>query len=220
MTAKHRDAVVAGATGLVGGELLRLLATAPEYARVFAPTRGPLALDTPRIIALPAQFDRLGEVLGAVGAGCDVFCCLGSTIRAAGSREAFRAVDHAMVLALARWARRACARRFLLVSAVGADPDSPVFYNRTKGEAERDVRAEGPASVVVLRPSLLDGNRGESRLGERLALALSRPLARWIPRAYRPVAASAVAAAMLAAARDPAPPAMITSAAMAGAPTR
>jgi uncharacterized protein YbjT (DUF2867 family) len=220
MTTAPRTAVIAGATGLVGTELLHRLAGAAEYARVLALARAPLALSAPKIVPRPVQFDRLDDVLGDAGAGCDVFCCLGSTLRAAGSREAFRAVDHGMVLALAQWARRAGARRFLLVSALGADPASGVFYNRTKGEAERDVRAEGPASVVVVRPSLLDGKRGESRPGERLALALSRPFARWIPRAYRPVAASAVAAAMLAAAREPAPPAIIESSAMAGLPTR
>jgi nucleoside-diphosphate-sugar epimerase len=111
-----RDAVLAGGTGLVGAELLRLLACAGDYARVLAPTRRALPLQHPRIEPRPARFDALDEALAGAHAGCDVFCCLGTTIRSAGSREAFRAVDHGMVVALARWAKRHRARRFVLFS--------------------------------------------------------------------------------------------------------
>lgn len=215
-----RDAIVAGGTGLVGGELLRLLAWDDTYARVLALARRTLPLQHPRIEPRPARFDALDEALAGAAPGADVFCCLGTTIRAAGSREAFRAVDHGMVLALARWAKRLQARRFLLVSALGADPRSRVFYNRTKGEAESDARAEGPPSVVVLRPSLLDGERGERRFGEQLSLRLARPLASLIPAAWRPVHARDVAAALLEAAQAETPPPVIESAAMLGAATR
>jgi uncharacterized protein YbjT (DUF2867 family) len=218
MSARH--AVLAGATGLVGSELLRLLAWEDDYARVFAPARRALPLEHPRIETRPARFDALDDALAGVQRGADVFCCLGTTIRTAGSREAFRAVDHGMVLALARWAKRHRARRFLLVSALGADPRSRVFYNRTKGEAERDVRAEGPPSVVVLRPSLLDGDRRERRLGEALSLRLARPLAGVIPAAWRPVHARDVASAMLDAARADDPPPVLESAALQGAAAR
>lgn len=215
-----RDAVLAGGTGLVGAELLRLLAWEGDYDRVLALARRALPLSHPRIEPRPARFDALDDALAGARAGCDVFCCLGTTIRTAGSREAFRAVDHGMVVALARWAKRHGARRFLLVSALGADPRSRVFYNRTKGEAERDARAEGPASVVVLRPSLLDGDRSERRFGEQVSLRLTRPLAGLIPAAWRPVHARDVAAAMLDAARADHPPAVIESAALQGAAPR
>lgn len=215
-----RDAVLAGGSGLVGAELLRLLASEGDYARVLAPTRRALPVQHPRIEARPARFDALDEALSGANPGCDVFCCLGTTIRTAGSRDAFRAVDHGMVVALARWARRHDARRFLLVSALGADPRSRVFYNRTKGEAERDARAEGPSSVVVLRPSLLDGDRGERRFGEQISLRLARPLAGLIPAAWRPVHARDVAAAMRNAAGAEQPAAVIESAAMQGAASR
>jgi uncharacterized protein YbjT (DUF2867 family) len=215
-----RDAVLAGGTGLVGGELLHLLAWEGDHERVLALARRTLPLSHPRIEPRPARFDALDEALAGAREGCDVFCCLGTTIRTAGSREAFRAVDHDMVLALAHWAKRHRARRLLLVSALGADPRSRVFYNRVKGEAERDARAEGPASVVVLRPSLLDGERGERRFGEALGLALTRPLARAIPAAWRPVHARDVAAALLAAARADDPPPVIESAALQGTASR
>ncbi len=217
MTAPDRDAVIAGATGLVGSELLAAIARARAYPRVFALARRALPPDFPGLRAVEARFDALDAVLGAVRPGADIFCCLGTTIRKAGSQAAFRAVDHGHVVALARWARTAGARRLLLVSALGADPDSRVFYNRVKGEAERDVRAQGPASVVVLRPSLLDGERTEQRPGERFALALARPLRALIPARLRPVPAADVAAALLDAARATSPPPVLESASLLGA---
>lgn len=217
MSPPDRDAVVAGATGLVGGELLAAIARARAYPRVFALVRRALPSTFPGLREVEARFDKLGAVLGEVRPGANVYCCLGTTIRRAGSQDAFRAVDHGYVVALARWAREAGARRLLLVSALGADPDSRVFYNRVKGEAERDARASGPASVVVLRPSLLDGERTERRPGERLALALTRPLRRLIPAGLRPVPAADVAAALLQAARAASPPPVLESAQLLGA---
>lgn len=212
-----RDAVLAGATGLVGSQLLPLLANAPEYARVFALTRRALPIAAANLVAVPADFDALTASLQDAGPGADVYSCLGTTIRAAGSEAAFRRVDHDFVLALAHWAKARSARRFVLVSALGADPDSRVFYNRVKGEIERAVRAEGPTSVTILQPSLLDGERAQSRAGEQLALLITRPLRGLIPRAWRPVAARDVAAAMLLAARADPAPTLIASAAMHGA---
>lgn len=212
-----RNAVVAGSTGLIGSELLSLLVHAPEYRTVFALTRRPLAVSTPRVVAVAAEFDDLAAVLRSAGPGADVYCCLGTTMRAAGSEAAFRRVDHDYVVSLARWAKDNAARRFLLVSALGADARSRVFYNRIKGAAEQAVRAEGPAPVVILQPSLLDGARTEARAGEQLALSITRPLRGLIPRAWRPVLARDVAASMLLAARADPAPALITSAAMHGA---
>lgn len=216
-SAGARDAVLAGSTGLVGSQLLPLLASAPEYARVFALARRALPLTAPKVVAVPADFDALTASLQDAGHGADVYCCLGTTIRAAGSEAAFRRVDHDFVLALAHWAKARSARRFVLVSALGADPNSRVFYNRAKGEIERAVRAEGPAAVTILQPSLLDGERAQSRSGEQLALRITRPLRGLIPRAWRPVAARDVAAAMLLAARADPAPTLIASAAMHGA---
>jgi uncharacterized protein YbjT (DUF2867 family) len=129
----------------------------------------------------------------------DAFCCLGTTIKKAGSQEAFRAVDHDAVLAFARAAKRAGVRRFLVVTALGADARSSVFYNRVKGEAEQALQALGFESLVILRPSLLLGDRAESRPGERAAIVASRvlgPLLR--PFGSRPIEARTVARAMTA----------------------
>jgi uncharacterized protein YbjT (DUF2867 family) len=131
----------------------------------------------------------------------EAYCALGTTIRAAGSQAAFRAVDFDAVLAFARAARAAGVSRFALVSALGADPGSPTFYNRVKGEAEAELRAVGFAYLVIARPSLLVGDRGAlgqpARPGEAIAVALTKPVARWIPRAWRPIGAARVARSML-----------------------
>jgi uncharacterized protein YbjT (DUF2867 family) len=191
-----RTALVAGATGLVGGELVRQLAAHGGYARVTALVRRPADLpDT--VVPLTADFERLEDVADQLAAG-HVFCALGTTIRTAGSRAAFRRVDHDYVVSLARLARAHGARHFLLVSSVGADPRSRVFYSRVKGEVESAVQTLGYPSLTIVRPSLLLGPRSEFRLGE----ALVKPLGPLFPRRYRPVHARAVAATMIRAALE------------------
>ncbi len=181
-----RIALLAGASGLVGGHCLRLLLAEPAYGRVIALGRR----------ALPLQHAKLEQKL-------DVYCCLGTTIKKAGSQDAFRRVDHDYVVALAQAAKQAGARRFLLVSALGANPRSHIFYNRVKGEVERDVSAVAFAAVHIFRPSLLLGERAESRPLERLgtlAFGVLAPLLVGPLRPYRPIAAEAVAQAMVRAA--------------------
>ncbi|MBI4346199.1 MAG: oxidoreductase [Elusimicrobia bacterium] len=189
-------ALLAGATGLVGGECLRLLLESPAYSRVYAPARRALP-PHPKLSALPAE---LAAPLPLDLAGGHVFCALGTTYRKAGSAEAFRAVDYGLVLALARAAADRGAARFLLVSSSGADAASRFLYPRVKGEAERAVAVLPFEAVSILRPSLLLGPRAEPRPAEAvgralaplLALLLVGPLRRW-----RPIEASVVARAML-----------------------
>jgi uncharacterized protein YbjT (DUF2867 family) len=217
-----RTAVLAGPTGLVGGRLLDILLREPRYRRVVALSRRPLAPD-PKLEVVEADYDRLDHCLSGVGPAdrpVDVFCCLGTTIARAGSNEAFRRVDHDYALALGRWARGAAAHRMIVISALGADAASRVFYNRVKGETERDLGALGLSSLVVVRPSLLAGDRDEFRPGERLALIATRPFRALIPAGVRPIAAGDVARAMVDAALADAPPAVIDSAAMQGAGSR
>jgi uncharacterized protein YbjT (DUF2867 family) len=192
-------ALIAGASGLVGGCLLRHLLEAPEYDRVVSVGRCRLDLVHPKLGQVVADFtalDKLPERLR----GDDAFCCLGTTMRRAGSREAFRAVDHGAVLALAWAAKRGGARRFFTVSALGADPGSRVFYNRVKGEIEEALRVLGFATLGIFRPSLLLGSRREFRPGERLGAilaALFEPVLFGRLRRYRAIQAEVVARAML-----------------------
>jgi uncharacterized protein YbjT (DUF2867 family) len=196
-----RNALVAGASGLVGGLLLDALLESPLYREVCSLGRRPLPKQHPQLTQRTVDFARLeGEALPPAD---DAFCCLGTTIKKAGSQEAFRAVDHDAVLAFAKAARKAGARRFLLVTALGANPRSRVFYNRVKGETEEDLKALGFESLIILRPSLLLGERAESRPGERVAVVVTQvlgPLLR--PFSGRPIEARTVARAMLALARD------------------
>jgi uncharacterized protein YbjT (DUF2867 family) len=181
--------LLAGATGLTGEHLLDRLLSEPTVARVLAPTRRPLAahahLDNP--------VGELAELLPQLAGRVDTaFCCLGSTIKQAGSQEAFRAIDHDLVLAFARRARELGARHLLVVSALGAAPNSSVFYNRVKGETEQALKAMDWPQLTIVRPSLLLGARREFRLGERLAA----PLLRWLPGKYRGIEACALARAL------------------------
>jgi uncharacterized protein YbjT (DUF2867 family) len=132
------------------------------------------------------------------------FSCLGTTIKKAGSREAFRKVDHDAVLAFAQAAKRKGTLAFLHVSSLGANIKSSTFYSAVKGETERDVGRVGFPSVYALRPSILDGDRGESRPGEYVGLLVGRVLAPLLGK-YRPTRVEAVVETMVARAKAPAP---------------
>jgi uncharacterized protein YbjT (DUF2867 family) len=198
-----RRALIAGATGLVGACLLGMVRAAPAYSQVDLLLRRPLP---EALRASPAGGATLQEHVVELGgltrwpafpAVDDVYVCLGTTIRAAGSQEAFRRIDFDAVVSIARIARRRGATRLALVSALGADARSRVFYNRVKGEVEAELARLDYACMTVVRPSLLDGERAESRPGERVALALARPVARLIPARWRPIRAETVARCML-----------------------
>jgi len=184
---RTRSAVVLGASGLVGGELLDRLLGAPEWGRVVAVGRRALAREHPKLAQRVVDFERLAEAADAFAVD-DVFCCLGTTIRQAGSQAAFRRVDHDYPLEAARLALNRGAEQYLLVSAIGADAGARVFYNRVKGEVERDVAALALPRVVIVRPSLLLGERAEFRLGERVAavgMRVAAPLLVGALREYR-----------------------------------
>ena len=188
------NALLAGATGLIGRELA---------AQWSGP--GVLHLLVRRTVVAQSQLQRVHEVnfaaLPPLPQAELAYCCLGTTIKTAGSQAAFRAVDHGAVLAFARAARLAGVRHFGVVSALGANPRSGNFYSRVKGEMEAELATLGFASLLIARPSLLAGDRAPLgqplRLGERLALALSAPLTPLIPKAWRPIAAATVARALL-----------------------
>lgn len=195
-----RTAVLAGATGLVGGVLLDRLLADDTWHHVVTVGRRPVDREHPRLEQLVVSFTDLPDLPPCQ----DVFSCLGTTIRVAGSQEAFRAVDHDAVVALAGAAYRAGAERFLHVTALGASARSRIFYNRVKGEVERDVTTSGVPATVAFRPSMLDGERSESRPAERLGLVAMRAVAPLLGR-YRPTPVDALAAAMVAEAKA-APP--------------
>ena len=195
----RRIALLAGATGLVGRELLSLLLDDADIAEVVTLTRRPLQHPHPKLQQGVVEFDQLGNF--ALPGVDDFYCCLGTTIKRAGSQRAFREVDFVYPLAIARMALAAGATRCLFVSAMGADASSRIFYNRVKGELEAALAQLPFEAVFAFRPSLLAGDREEFRGGERIALAVARPLSLLIPAKFRPVAGIDVARAMLACAK-------------------
>ena len=202
-----RAAAIAGASGLTGHYVLNLLLDGGAFDPVLAVLRQPLHRNHPRLREKVVPFPELKNLPPvAVDAA---FCCLGTTIRKAGSKEAFRAVDHGCVLDFAAWAKANGARHFLLVSSVSASATSANFYLRVKGETERDLEALDFEWLDIFQPSFLLGARAERRPGERagqvlieaVQFALIGPLER-----YRGIPAAAVARAMVARAAAPGAP--------------
>lgn len=190
-----RTALLAGATGLVGGECLRLLIAADAYDRVVVLTRRSLGAvaANPKVREIVVDFAQLDSVQQELRAN-DVYCALGTTIKKAGSQAKFREVDYDYPRRLAELTLAHGARHYALVSALGASAASNVFYSRVKGELEDAVRAMPWPSLCLLRPSVIAGDRQESRPIERL---MEHTL-KFAPRRWRPVPASDIAAAMIA----------------------
>ena len=197
----QRSAAVIGATGLVGRHLVSTLIADPTYTKVVVLARRGLAVSHDKLEARLVDFDELDKHELDVD---DAFSALGTTIKQAGSKAAFRKVDFDFNLAFARAARRS-ADQLLLVSALGASDKSRIFYNRVKGELEEAVRALGFGGTHVFRPSFLAGDRDEKRVGERAGIFAARVLATVLPigpvRRARPIEASDVAGAMVSVAK-------------------
>jgi uncharacterized protein YbjT (DUF2867 family) len=194
MTAStHKTALVLGATGLIGDLLTHQLIASSHYANVKVLVRNPLAWQHPRLQEVAFDFERPN---GLIAQADDIFCCLGTTMKRAGSKEAFRKVDYQYPMDIARLGLDNGATQFAIVTAMGADPESSFFYNRVKGEVERDLTAMNFPTLLIFRPSLLLGNRSENRLGERLAEGAMRLFSPLIPAKYKGIEAAKVANAM------------------------
>lgn len=199
---KTRNALIAGASGLVGSHCLELLLKSDRYSQIISIGRRDLPIIHPKLDQQVVNFDELDKYSSELVAD-DVYCCLGTTIKKAGSEEAFYKVDHTYVTKLAEVTARRNATQFLVVSAMGADAGSIIFYNKVKGKMEQDINSYGFEAVHIFRPSLLLGNREEERTGEELASKVMKPLSGLMVgplRKYRPIQAETVAKAMLAAA--------------------
>jgi uncharacterized protein YbjT (DUF2867 family) len=196
--------LLVGATGLVGRECLRLLLSDQAITRIEVLARRALSPDvrSPKLSTHIIDFDHLNEYdeLFTVDA---IICALGTTIRQAGSRTRFRTIDLEYPLDFARLGRRRGCSHFLVVSSLGANPKSRIFYNRVKGELEGGLRELDYPCLTIVRPSLLLGPRAEQRLGEEVAKRVSKWLGPLVPRPFKPVEAHAVAIALVRAAKNP-----------------
>lgn len=200
-----RSVLVAGATGLVGGHVVERLAESADVSRVVVLVRraSGLAKAKAKVEEKVVDYDALDP---AAFAGIDeVYACLGTTIKKAGSQDAFRKVDHDYTLAVANAAKAAGAARFAVVSSVGASARSSNFYLRVKGETDEALDRVGFEGLVIARPSVLVGNREESRPGEKVGIAVSRAFSFAMVgglKKFRPIEARRVAHAMIAATKD------------------
>lgn len=199
-----RSCLIVGSTGLVGGLLLRMLLEEEAYRQVTALVRRPLELTHPRLKTVVCELDRPETYAEHVPVD-DVFCCLGTTIKKAGSQEAFRKVDYEYPVAVAR---ASGAGQYLIVTAVGGDAKSSIFYNRVKGDVEAALQQMAfPRGLKIFRPSMILGDRDESRPTERIIKALMGSTAGLFVggmKKYRAIDAKIIARAMVnAALREP-----------------
>lgn len=190
-----KTALLVGATGLIGKQLLELLEKDAYYEKVFVITRKPLAVSGKCENRL-VNFDALYEDFTSIYAD-DVFCCLGTTMRVAGSKEAFKKVDYTYPVSVAQLSLSRGAKQYLLVSALGASKNSSVFYNKVKGEVEESISKVGFTGYHIFRPSLLLGDRKEARSGEDAAKVFFKLFGFLVPGKWKGIEARKVAHAML-----------------------
>jgi len=205
--AEPRTALLVGATGLIGAFVLKRLLESAHYQRVAVWVRRPLEIRNPKLSVEVVDFDRIEQ--RRVDAE-DVFCCLGTTIKVAGSQEAFRRVDYEYPVALAKAAAKSGAKRILVVSALGSRPDSTVFYSRVKGEMQDAVRAAGVPTTIFFQPSMLSGRVKDKRFWEDVATAVGNAIGPLLGK-YRPIHGDIVAQAMVKAAVEGRPSGVIES---------
>lgn len=207
---KHATAIVLGATGAVGKQLVNQLSRREDVIKIILISRRELDVlsDFPDAIASKinnhvVDFEQLEQqVIPLIPTQSIAFVALGTTQKQAGSKAAFRHIDHGLVFAFARTCKSADVCRLGVVTAHGANVDSASFYNRVKGEVERDIKLLDLPSVFFARPSLLLGRPDDGRFAEKLGESLLAPLSSFIPKAVRPISTKCVAAAMIYAAYD------------------
>lgn len=190
-----KTALIAGSTGLIGSQLLQRLLNDDYYASVKAISRKPLEITHPRLENIVLDFDRMAEHPEMLKAD-DVFCCLGTTIKKVKTKEKFRKVDFDYPVELAKLTKASGAEQYLLVSALGADKNSTIFYNQVKGEVEEAISQIGFTSFHIFRPSLLMGNRSERRSGEEAGKVFFKYLGFLVPKKYKGIDSVKVARAM------------------------
>jgi uncharacterized protein YbjT (DUF2867 family) len=178
-------ATIVGSTGLTGSFLVRQLLADSAITKVISVSRKPINISNAKLTeVLVADLAELPSIESKIR-GNIYFCCLGTTIKAAGSKENFEKVDHDAFVEFARIAKAHDARSLTLVSAMSANVSSMFFYSQVKGRTENDVKALGPRSLVIFRPGLLVGPRHEFRLGESIATKTLVPLSRLFPTRMR-----------------------------------
>ncbi len=195
-----KKALIVGATGLIGEQLLGLLAESDKYSQITVLSRRNIDYPQPKVKVEVVNFESLNPEADFWEAD-DIFCCLGTTMKTAGSKEAFRQVDYEYPLRVAQLSKNKGANGYHIVSALGADPSSSVFYNKVKGEIEESINSIGFDEYHIYRPSLLFGDRKEFRFGEKLGIYFAKAIGFLMVgplKKYRGIHSAKVAKAMFA----------------------
>jgi uncharacterized protein YbjT (DUF2867 family) len=209
-----KQAIIFGATGAVGSALLQRCLAGDDYQQISVIARRPAPLSHPKLTWIETDLATLADRAAITSlSGGDAFCCLGTTLKAAGSQQQFRRVDVDFVCFAAAYSQRCAINSFNLVSAVGADSEAKAFYNRAKGDSEAAVLAQGLPVLRIFRPSLLQGKRQPFRFAESVGnamLMLLRPLFWFGLQRYQPLAIDKLANALYCAANTPEQPDKLT----------
>ena len=161
-----RSALVVGATGLVGSSLVKLLCESEEYAAVNVISRRPLDFTHPKLVVKLCEFDQIADK--DIEFAHEVFCCLGTTMKKAGSKQQFEKVDFEYPLTIAAIAKNRGVGHFIVISAMGANEKALAYYSQVKGKLEAELIKMDFPRLSIVRPSLITGNRQEFRLGETI----------------------------------------------------
>jgi uncharacterized protein YbjT (DUF2867 family) len=200
---QSKTAAIIGATGLIGSSILNQLLKDPHYLRIKAIVRRPLDLSHPKLETVVIDFADVPAYAAAIAGSEVVFCAVGTTQqKVKGDKEAYRKVDYDIPVNAAKHCATHGVEQFLLVSSVGADSKAGNFYLKLKGEVEDAVRAMSIPSVSIFRPSMLLGNRQESRPAERVGQAMMSALSFLIPSKYKAISGEDVAKAMIAQSKE------------------
>lgn len=192
-----KKAIILGASGLTGGLVLKELLKDDRYEEIILVLRKEMNLEHPKVRQMVVDLHKLD--LSNLSAD-ELYCCIGTTRKKTPDKEQYHLIDYGIPVNAASQARSAGIRTMAIVSTIDANPESKIFYNRTKGEMERDVIANGPERIFILRPSIIDGPRQEKRFGERFGIVivrLLRPIMIGSLRKYRATSATAIAKTMI-----------------------
>ena len=194
------EGVVLGGSGLIGKELIRQLLKDPSFLIVRALVRSPLDIEHPKFLSQTTNFSNEEDFREKLGTGTVLFCCIGTTMKnVEGDKVAYKKIDYDIAINAAQYASEKKFKHFAIISSVGANPNSRNFYIRLKGKIEEDLKVIPFNSIHIFRPSLLLGDRVESRPLEVFGKKIFKAIAFLLPGKYKPVYAKDVAAAMIAA---------------------
>lgn len=205
-----KTAIILGATGLTGSILLEKLLVDASFEKIKLFSRSSVEKNSPKIEEHLIDMFQLENHSEAFKADV-VFCCIGTTKAKTPDKETYKKIDYGIPVAAAKLAKKNGIKTFIVISAMAADANSSIFYNKTKGEMQRDVLQQNIKNTYVLQPSLIVGDRDENRLGEKVATIFMKTFGFLIPKKYKMIQAETIAEAMLVLAKEGNPETIITS---------